>query len=401
MKTQLIEASECAQVLELLQNKHPVVLPTETVYGLAADARSDDACRRIFSIKKRQPDNPLIVHCADIKMAQEYMSMQGTAHSASARLGLNILEALAPGPVTVIVFARPVVSSVARAQANTVAIRIPAHPIFNTVLRLFGAGLAAPSANVSGTTSPTNALMAWEAMAGRVSAIVDGGQCSIGLESTIVDCATKRENGVLIPRIVRPGSITAEELAQNLDMEVEDACYDLTHVQSAERKTAIKDMVVPGMKYRHYAPIARIIPVQLFSARTKQPGETVIKSSNEKKMSALYRGEKIRANSLLELCGILKEKVEREKARYKDKQGKAGMLLGPIAAAKNAQFLTVLQSQGWQLIRCFSHWTVLEQQLYEYFAMSDRLGLSCLVVFSPEYKTNAALHDRINRAASI
>lgn len=210
----------------LLRAGELVALPTETVYGLAADAGNPDALRAIFQAKGRPADHPLIVHLA----AAEQLSAWAAAVPEAA---WRLASAFWPGPLTLVLPAARTVSPLVTGGQTTVALRVPAHPVFQAVLQRLGLGLAAPSANPFGRISPTTAMHVQRHLADRIAAVVDGGPCPVGIESTIVDLSGDH------PRLLRPGRITAEALAPHLPR-------ILTTDATAPR--------VPGMLDSHYAP---------------------------------------------------------------------------------------------------------------------------------------------------
>lgn len=226
------------QAAHLLAAGELVAIPTETVYGLAADAMNSEAVSSIYVAKGRPSDNPLIVHIADFKDWEPLV----THIPDNAQ---KLAEAYWPGPLTIILPASDRVPKVVTGGLTTVAVRFPAHPIAQAVILRSGCPLAAPSANRSGSPSPTNALRVTEDMEGRIASILDGGNCDVGVESTVIDlCHTP-------PRLLRPGGITPEMLEDVLGpIEIDSA---VTH---ALAKGAVA--ASPGMKYKHYAPKAEI-----------------------------------------------------------------------------------------------------------------------------------------------
>lgn len=226
----------------LLQAGELVAIPTETVYGLAADALNSKAVSSIYVAKGRPSDNPLIVHIADERDWEPLV----THIPDNARL---LAEAYWPGPLTIILPASDKVPKVVTGGLSTVAVRFPSHPIAQAVILRSGCPLAAPSANRSGSPSPTNAQRVAEDMEGRISAILDGGDCDVGVESTVIDlCHTP-------PRLLRPGGITPEMLEEVLGtIEIDNA---VTHALESGAVAAS-----PGMKYKHYAPKAEITIVK-------------------------------------------------------------------------------------------------------------------------------------------
>ena len=203
-----------------------VVLPTETVYGLAADAANPEAVAKIFEAKGRPSDNPLIVHVAQMEAVELWSD-----HMPKGML--KLARAFWPGPLTVVVPKNPRVPSIVTAGLETVAIRIPSHSLALAVLEMTGMGLAMPSANPFMGLSPTRADRIDPSVAAHVACIIDGGPCRVGIESTVLDLS----DGT--PKILRPGTITAEE--------IEAVIGTVEVVDSAERKA-------PGMYKRHYAP---------------------------------------------------------------------------------------------------------------------------------------------------
>lgn len=230
------------QAAQLLKRGELVAIPTETVYGLAADAMNAEAVSSIFVAKGRPSDNPLIVHIADEKAWEPLV----THIPDNAR---QLASAYWPGPLTIILPASGKVPKVVTGGLTTVAVRFPSHPIAQAVILRSGCPLAAPSANRSGSPSPTNAARVAEDMDGRIAAILDGGDSDVGVESTVIDlCHTP-------PRLLRPGGITPEMLEAVLGpIEIDPA---VTHALEQGAVAAS-----PGMKYKHYAPKAEITIVK-------------------------------------------------------------------------------------------------------------------------------------------
>ncbi len=220
-----------AEAARLLLAGGIVAFPTETVYGLGADAFDPAAIERVFLAKGRPSDNPLIVHLADPSQIA-----QCAIAGERARL---LAAAFMPGPLTLVLPALDTVPSIARAGLPTVALRVPAHPIAAALLARSGP-LVAPSANLSGRPSPTTAMHVYDDLAGRIPAVLNGGPCQVGIESAVVDLS--REDAVLL----RPGVITVEQIEAVLGEKVLVSGGD----HSVPR--------APGMKYRHYAPAAMV-----------------------------------------------------------------------------------------------------------------------------------------------
>lgn len=236
-----------ARAAALLRAAELVAFPTETVYGLGGDARSDLAVARIFDAKGRPRFNPLIVHVPDLAAARCVAVFDARAEAVAA--------AFWPGPLTLVLPLRADagLSPLVTADLPSVAVRVPAHPVAQALLRAFGGPLAAPSANPSGRVSPTRAAHVLEGLAGRIAAIVDGGACAVGVESTILGLAGER------PELLRPGGIAVEDLEAVLGQH-------LPIGGSAAKPNA------PGQLASHYAPSA---PVRL-GAVTAGPDELLI-----------------------------------------------------------------------------------------------------------------------------
>lgn len=217
-----------------------VAIPTETVYGLAADATNPEAVSAIFAAKGRPQDNPLIVH---IDSAAQ-LSLIAREIPETARI---LADRFWPGPLTIILPKTDLIPSVTSAGLDTVAIRLPSHPIAREIIRRAGVPVAAPSANLSGSPSTTTAQHCLTDLDGRVDAIVDGGPCTVGVESTVLSLAGR-------PRLLRPGAVTPELLREILpDLELDDAVV---------RQPAPGVRVAsPGMKYQHYAPRCEVFLV--------------------------------------------------------------------------------------------------------------------------------------------
>ena len=222
--------SSIAAAVALLRRGGVVGLPTETVYGLAADAENEDALRKIFAIKGRPADHPLIVHIASARDLGIWASqVPDIAHV--------LAENFWPGPLTMLVRRAERTSLVATGGRETVAIRVPAHAVALDLLREFGGALAAPSANRFGKVSPTTPQHVLDDLGGDVDLILDGGECSIGVESTIVDLTGTA------PTVLRPGGVSVERLESILKIKIESE-----HGNSR----------APGMLDSHYAPRCEI-----------------------------------------------------------------------------------------------------------------------------------------------
>ncbi len=238
MKTKYLTSENTLQAAQILQSGGLVGIPTETVYGLGANGLDPEAVAKIFQAKGRPQDNPLILHVPEFSWLERYcVELPETAR--------RLAERFWPGPLTMILFRSELVPDVVTAGLDTVGMRCPAHPLCREVIRLAGVPVAAPSGNTSGRPSPTTARHMLEDMDGKVDAILDGGPCAVGVESTILDltCAP--------PRLLRPGGVSLEELEEALGEVVVDPAVTRL-MGEGERPRA------PGMKYRHYAPRAPV-----------------------------------------------------------------------------------------------------------------------------------------------
>ena len=218
-----------------------VVFPTETVYGLGADATREESVKKIYAAKGRPSDNPLIIHIADSSDADRY--------AYTSEIYYRIAERFMPGPITVILPSKDTVPLSTRGGLDTVAVRCPENPIARKLIELSGTAIAAPSANLSGTPSPTSADHVIADMSGRVDVIIDGGDSEIGIESTIV----KIENDGSLT-LLRPGKITVDDLLSVVpEVAVAEAVTD--ELKDGEKALS------PGMKYKHYAPKSELVLV--------------------------------------------------------------------------------------------------------------------------------------------
>lgn len=281
---QLMEAAE------ILRSGGLVAIPTETVYGLGANALDAAASKKIYEAKGRPSDNPLIAH---ISCMEELPALVAEIPEA----GKKLAEKYWPGPLTMIFPKKDIVPYGTTGGLDTVAIRMPSDPIANRLIKLAGVPVAAPSANTSGRPSPTKAEHVVEDMNGKIEMIIDGGEVGIGVESTIVDVSGE------VPMLLRPGAITMEMLRETLgEVEIDPA---ILGPMSADVKPK-----APGMKYRHYAPKAEMTLVE---------GEMdkVVEFINREAKAALEAGKKVgiictEESKALYECGDLKVIGSRE-----------------------------------------------------------------------------------------
>ncbi len=242
MQTQLLNAKEDESVqtaAQILKDGGLVGIPTETVYGLAANALNGAAVARIFAAKGRPMDNPLIVHISEFD--QIYKLVKEVSEQAK-----KLAEQFWPGPLTIILPKSDIIPDEVSAGLDTVAVRFPSHPVARKLITAAGLPLAAPSANLSGQPSPTTAAHVMNDLSGKIEAVLDGGACGVGVESTVVTLAVNP------PRLLRPGGITLEQLRSVLgNVEMDSAV--LNPLQEGVRAAS------PGMKYKHYSPKANVV----------------------------------------------------------------------------------------------------------------------------------------------
>ncbi len=258
-----VNSKSLAQAASVLQGGGLVGMPTETVYGLAADARNGQAVARIFEAKGRPQFNPLIVHVNDIDQVLEFAQMNENDR--------KIADIFWPGPVTLILKRKDNsgLSDLVSAGLPTVAVRIPAHKTARKLIQACGFPIAAPSANKSGSLSPTSPAHVVQSLGDAVDLVLADGVCAVGLESTVIDCSGDT------PCILRPGGITVEDVSEALGVEVS---YDL-----GDHGEAVKS---PGQLLKHYAPG---IPVRL-NAVDIEEGEALLSFGNTKFMSVRGKG---------------------------------------------------------------------------------------------------------------
>ncbi|PZP85220.1 MAG: threonylcarbamoyl-AMP synthase [Azospirillum brasilense] len=231
-----LDAALVDKAVSLWKSGELVAMPTETVYGLAADATNGMAVAKIYAAKARPQFNPLIVHVANIAAAERFVQFTSMAE--------QLAEVFWPGPLTLVLKRRAgcPISELVSAGGDTLAIRVPAHPAARQLLQAFGGGVAAPSANRSGRVSPTTAAHVAEELGGVIPLIIDGGACDVGVESTVVDCSGEQ------PRLLRPGSITRAMLER------------ITGPLGQGDTPGHGPLLAPGQLASHYAPTT---PVRL------------------------------------------------------------------------------------------------------------------------------------------
>ena len=292
MKTLLLSATDGqtpAIAAELIRQGELVAIPTETVYGLGADGLNEAAVAKIFEAKGRPQDNPLILHIWDAEQMEQFChDIPKTAY--------DLAKAFWPGPLTMVLPARDIVPKRTTGGLNTVALRCPDNAVTREIIRLSGVPIAAPSANLSGKPSTTTAQHVLHDHDGKIAAVVDGGPCRVGVESTIVDLTEDR------PRLLRPGGITPEQLLAVLG----DLVVDKAVTAQIDKDAVVK---APGMKYRHYAPSEPVVIVAgsrekaaAYIHRHFTPGDRVLCFEEELPLyadcSPLAYGQEADANTL-------------------------------------------------------------------------------------------------------
>jgi L-threonylcarbamoyladenylate synthase len=244
-----------------------VAFPTETVYGLGANAWDAEACARIFLVKGRPADNPLIVHVASVEQARD-----GVAHWPE--LAELCAGRFWPGPLTLVLPRNPEIPDVVTGGGDTVAVRVPEHPVARALIARAQCPVAAPSANVSGRPSPTQADHVWEDLGGRIPVIIDAGPCAVGVESTVLDLSAGR------PVLLRPGGVPWEDLRDLLgEIELGEGAGGPERNLGEETAAGALPRS-PGMKYRHYAPRA---PIQILSGTIEERVEEIVSAVRVKK----------------------------------------------------------------------------------------------------------------------
>ncbi|MDR1604582.1 MAG: threonylcarbamoyl-AMP synthase [Gracilibacteraceae bacterium] len=281
------DGAAVAAAVALLRAGETVAFPTETVYGLGADALNAAACRRIFAAKGRPADNPLIVHIADTAQV-------GNICAAWPPEAGRLAARFWPGPLTLVLPKQRAVPAEVTGGLSTVGVRMPAHPLALALIRASGLALAAPSANLSGKPSPTTAAHVWDDLGGRIPLILDGGPCRVGLESTVLDLSAAA------PTVLRPGAVTREELEATLEQPVRLAEADATAAGMPK---------APGMKYRHYAPAGRVILLGATDTvrqiaeqlRAVRPGERIAVLATDETLAGLDAASRARIATVYSL----------------------------------------------------------------------------------------------------
>ncbi len=231
-----INSENIKKAADIIANGGLVAFPTETVYGLGASALNSKAVLNVYKAKGRPADNPLIVHLADPSDAEKY--------AYTNEIYYKLAERFMPGPLTIILKKRDIIPNEVSCGLDTVALRVPSNEIAHDLIKMSGCPIAAPSANLSGRPSPTSFGHVFEDMNGKIEAIIDGGECDIGLESTVISV---KDSSI---ELLRPGKVTYEELSE--------VVHDVVINQAVKNQCVDKKPASPGMKYRHYSPKAPV-----------------------------------------------------------------------------------------------------------------------------------------------
>lgn len=270
MKTKLLSASDddIRYAGEILRRGGLVGMPTETVYGLAGNALCGDCVRKIYQAKGRPSDNPLIVHISSLSQWEPLV----TEIPEKAK---KLAEKFWPGPLTIILKKSELIPKETSGGLDTVAVRMPSDETARRLIESAGVPLAAPSANTSGKPSPTSAQHVMNDLCGKIDAVIDGGECQVGVESTVISLVTEK------PRLLRPGGVTPEMLESVLgEIEIDDAVFN--KLENGAKAAS------PGMKYKHYSPSARVI---LLKGTFENYKKYIEEHKSEKTVALCFDGE--------------------------------------------------------------------------------------------------------------
>lgn len=339
-----LETYDLSQAVEFLRNGELVAFPTETVYGLGGDALDETAARRIYAAKGRPSDNPLIVHIASVD------ALKVLAKDVP-EVAYQLADAFWPGPLTMILKKNDIVPYETTGGLDTIAIRMPSHPVALRLIEESKVYVAAPSANLSGRPSPTTAEHVIDDMNGRIPMIIDGGSAQIGLESTIVDLVSAK------PLILRPGYITKQKLEDVLTL------VDYDPAVIAKEKSEVVVAKAPGMKYRHYAPQGELY---IFEG----PMEAVIDSIRAYAMEKLDQNQTVGIIATDETSSRYMEGIVKSIGSRSDEEAIASHLFGILREfdhlgvsyifsesfddnmLSQAIMNRLLKAAGYQVIRC-------------------------------------------------
>ncbi|WP_373893985.1 L-threonylcarbamoyladenylate synthase [Virgibacillus natechei] len=270
---------------ELLKSGSTVAFPTETVYGLGADATNEEAVSKIFEAKGRPQDNPLIAHVATKNQLTRLVDSYPPFVD-------KLIDVFAPGPLTFVLPSNGTCTENVTAGLSTIGVRIPGHPIAHELLKVSDVPIAAPSANISGKPSPTTGNHVWSDLQGKIAGLLDAGPTGVGVESTVIDCTQE------IPIILRPGGITKEQLEEIVGPVMVDPAIAGA---SSDRPAA------PGMKYKHYSPE---VPLWLVEGGSGKMQQIINEEKNARRigvMASTRTSQRLEADNIISLGWSLPE----------------------------------------------------------------------------------------------
>ena len=273
---------------EAIKNGKLVIFPTETVYGIGANALNEEAVKQIYIAKGRASDNPLIAHISNLEMLRNLVTEVGPIEQ-------KLIENFWPGPLTIVFNKKPIVPNIITAGLDTVAIRMPSNKIAHELIEMSGCPIAAPSANISGKPSGTVVEDIIDELDGKVEYIIDGGKVDIGLESTVIRVVDN------VVHILRPGKITPEDI-QKLEINVYIEKQILGEYKEGEK------VMSPGVKYKHYAPVTKCVLV--YSDKNEEMIEKINELSQNKNVVILCKTqnlERYNVQNKLDMGGTLEE----------------------------------------------------------------------------------------------
>ena len=294
METKFLEPTKQSIKLacKFLKDGEVVAVPTETVYGLAGDSRNSNAIKKIFEAKGRPADNPLIVHISNMAMLEDIVEFV-------PQTAQKLADAFWPGPLTIIMKKGKGICNETTAGLDSVGVRMPSHPIAREIIEKSGVPFSAPSANISGKPSPTNANDVFEDMNGKIPLVINGGECDAGIESTVVSVLNEK------PIILRPGVVTKEQMEQVLGVKV------LVANEVTKGVSENAQVLSPGMKYKHYSPNAKVI---ILNGSFDKFKDYVSKNKTEKTFALCFDGE----DALLDVPSVCFGKETDESAQAKN-----------------------------------------------------------------------------------
>ncbi|CAI2161489.1 17259_t:CDS:1 [Funneliformis geosporum] len=377
--TDPITLSILKEAAKLLSEDQVIAMPTETVYGLASNALSPISIKKIYSVKDRPSDNPLIVHVSSLKMLRSLLPQKENNNVGEIPLIYEqIIKTFWPGPLTILLPKSLLIPSEVTCNQSTVAMRFPSHPITRALISLCGFPLAAPSANASGRPSPTLASHVLMDLNGKISLIIDGGQCNHGVESTVFDAI-----GPQAPVILRPGGITFESLRRMPGMEN----LKVYNKDFVDKKLEMVP-TTPGMKYRHYSPDAQVI---LVDVNDKHKSRDIMKREIRQ---IEENGEKT--------IGILATRTSYITSNEENERKNVKIISNDDRVHSNVKSI----SQGTIRIIEYTlgdstHPEQIAKELFKGLRYLDERNVDCIIVEGiPEKNEGLAIMNRLRKAAS-